>query len=251
MTDIETPDYDIDKEAYSERGESSVTVTWPVEIEERISTDWDRRYDAEMKAYGDSYTEVAHKGTYSEHQRLGNSLVNIDAYLDPAASILVDAPTEWVLEGTGRKRNDTEPPHRVAKRIGAPELSFDIYQHELVEAAKKRAAEDFTHHLRVLAEWFNRAAPANSHDAYDEYENDVFRRTLEDEAEKQPHVSWIVKHGGDPDDWRHDSPPVGNFGADDETHAETLALGYELKCFQRGGFPAVEKARADSLEADQ
>lgn len=252
MSKIDTPDYDIDREQYAERGESSITVEWPVVIEERISTDWEAAgLDAEMKEYGDSYTEISHEGTYIEHQRLGNSLVNFDAYLDPSATVLVDAPDEWVLEGTRRKRNATEPPHRVAKRAGEPELRFDLYQHELVEAAKQRAAEDSTHHLRVLAEWFYRAAPVTETDAYNEYDIDVLRTTLHAESQETPHVDWVVDWGGDPDDWRHDIRPLGSYGADDETLAETLPLHRELRLYHVGGVDAVREARDAELGVER
>jgi len=247
MTHIETPDYDIDHESYSERGESSVTATWPVEIVERISLDYDDRYDADTKRYGDSYTEVAHEGEYREFRRLGNSLVNIDAYLSPDATIAVDAPETWALEGPRRRSwHQKEAGHREAHRLGTCTLDFDLYEAELVEAAKQRAAEDATHHIRVLAEWFCRAAPAGDDTLYGKWAISPFRDALLSEAEKKLHIDWALCFGGDPDEWRHDEPPVGSYGADDDTLQQKGTVSNETALYLNGGFSAVKENREEN-----
>ena len=251
MSNIETPDYDIDHETYSERGESSVKATFPARIVERIETDWDDRYDADTKKYGDSYREIAHEGEYIVHQRLGNSLVNIDAYFDRDTAF--EEPDTWNIEGRRHKRQNVEPGHREAQRLGEPELTFDLYESELIEAAKQRALEDSTHHIRVLAEWLYRAAPATDRDLYDKWAARPIKNALLDEAEQAPHVHWALAWGGDPDEYRGDEPPVGRYGADDDELAAKTSLTSELAAYAHGGMAAVEEARekAAKMEVDR
>lgn len=246
MSNIETPEYDIDYELYGEKGESSFTATYPVRIVERVETNWEDR-SSDTKQYGDEYREISHEGEYTVHTRLGNSLVNIDAYFDPDWSLHLDAPDEWVLDGHGRKNARTPPGHRQAERLGAPTLDFDLYEHELIEAAKQRALEDATHHVRVLAGWFSRAAPARESDPFDRWAATPFRRALLQEHHDYPHVDWAVAYMGDPDRWRGDEPPVGSYGAEEETLATTLELSRELTLYEAGGMASVLQSRDEEL----
>lgn len=251
MSNIETPDYDIDHESYSERGESAVTVTYPVQIVERVETDWDDRYDAEHKEYGDSYRELSYEGEYTVYERLGNSIVNLDAYFGPDHRFALDAPTEWVIEGRRHKRKNVDEGHRQAERLGGPTLEFTLIENEVIEAAKQRAVEDSTHHIRVLAEWFYRAAPAD--DDVDFYDTPVntLRQALLTESLDYPDVDWAVAWGGDPDEWRKDEPPIGAFSDEEKNLDQRFDLRDELVVYAREGYRAVFQQREDKLSPEE
>ena len=247
-----TPDYDIDHEAYSERGESGVSATFPVRIVERVETEWDDRYDADTKKYGDEYCELAHEGEYTIYRRLGNSLVNIDAYFHEDWNTAFEAPDEWVIEGRRYKRQDTPPGHREAERHGGPELNFNLIEAELIEAAKQRALEDSTHHVRVLADWFYRAAPATDRTPYGRWAYAPIKEALHDEAMKESSsVEWAVCYGGNPDEYGADIPPVGLYDvAEYDESSVVSSLSSELAAYAYGGMAAVTEQREKALETE-
>jgi hypothetical protein len=235
------PDYSIDRETYAERGESLVRLVWPVRVNERIEQDITDRYDDDLKQYGDSYVNLRYDGERAETQRLGNSLVNLDAYLTNDPHCIVDAPDEWVVDGRAHQSwSNRSPGDIVLERAGWPDLSFELYQRELIEAAKQRAVEDCTHHVRVLACWVYLAFPSGDDDRFGRTGLSPLRATLAQEAATHPNTSWALCWDGDPDRWDYDDAPVGYDPDEDSTGWEQ-----ELRHFEAGGFDAVLEQRGD------
>lgn len=235
MTNIETPDYDIDHETYSERGESMVKTITPVRVTERVENDIDHRYDADTKPYGDSFKSLRWEAEWVETDRLGNSLVNLDAYLRDEPNHIVDAPSEWTIDGANYASwHNREVGDREAARSGWPEMKFELYENELIEAAKQRALEDASHHVRVLAAWMWLAFPGGEDDRYNRRGMGPLRSALQTEANTHPDVHWALAYGGDPDKWRHDQAPVGYV-----PDGENYDWERELRAYEGGGYDFV------------
>lgn len=243
MDSLETPDYDIQRDKYGANGESSVKIEWPVEVVRRVENN--TTVTGENATYGGNYADLVSEAKYRLSKRLGNSLVNLEAYLIDDPPVVTDAPTRWNIEGGRQRWNEKEPGHTVANRLGFPEMSFELYSSELAEAAKQRAAEDSTHHVRVLAEWAHLAFPDGDDDRFNRSGLSPLTTALIKEARTHSSVDWALAFDGSPVGRRgdHEHPPVGYFdpvehGYDDIEH-EPYAFEEELYDYSKGGFEYV------------
>jgi hypothetical protein len=239
--DITTPDYSIMHERYAEDGESMMWIVWPVRVNERVQSDITDRYNEDLKKYSDTFVDLRYEAERVEGQRLGNNMINLDGYLGADPNCVVDTPDEWGIDGSALESwYDRPDGHRYAERAGWPQIKFELYERELIEAAKQRALEDASHHIRVLASWVWLAFPGGDADRYNRRGLAPLRHALGQEAATYPNVSWALCYGGDPSNWRHDHDPVGYDPDEDSTGWEQ-----ELRAYEAGGYDAVLEQRGD------
>lgn len=131
---------------------------------------------------------------------LRNSMVNVDHYLNAPADWLDGYPTEVHADGD----------EDIVLHTGYADVdvTFELYQDEVRKGAQKRAAEDFTHEVRTLAEWTWLAGGA---DHVSETDAKVFlvalKEAIRDTESPEP---WALCYGGDPDNWTHKDDPISD-----------------------------------------
>lgn len=126
--------------------DSTVTIRFKAVLKrplgyERGSPDEQRRH-GETERYFETHDELVYE------ERLGTSILNIDAYFDP--DYTYDYPRQ------------IEQGDVTVTRLTTDTFDFDVYCDELIDAARIRAQEDSTEPSFVLAEWLHRAVSSSN-----------------------------------------------------------------------------------------
>lgn len=172
--------------------------------------------DTSHPRYGSEMTRFETEGDLVFDTRLGNNIINVDAYIRPPGDYLYDYPTE--IEGDD---------YVIHTGYSDVDYELNLYVDELRAGAQKRAAEDHSHEVRTLAGWLYLAGGADHVSQADSRVFYVALKTAIEDADDPP--DWEIAFMGDPAESHTDRPTV-------DTLDEALT-------YAGGGYAAVSKAR--------
>lgn len=164
------------------------------------------------------------EGTYRDEWYPEKSLINFDAYLDH----------DYAHECVGAKMCQVDGPDFYPGHSNL-EIRMDAIRVEMRAAARKRAAEDFSHSVKVLAGWLAQSRKDHLNANIPGMLWACLRDEIEDDLVDEPD-DWAVHFSGEVDDFTswNEKDPI--------TDVE------EARLFSRGGWDYVDEAREDDDE---
>ena len=157
--------------------DSTVTIRFKAVLKRPLGYDGspdEQRRHGETERYFETHDDLVYE------ERLGTSILNIDAYFDP--DYTYDYPRQ------------IEQGDVTVTRLTTQTFQFDVYGDELIDAARIRAQEDSTKPSFILAEWLCQAVSSSNVSSADA---GIFYSTLSQFVhEYNVDTEWRVEIGG-------------------------------------------------------